>query len=78
MVTIKNRIRNNTVILLTSLGLLAGCMPPGSRALLDGKRLIEQGNYAEAAEKLRTATSLLATNAQAWNYLALVQRGASS
>ena len=73
MVTIKNRIRNNTVILLTSLGLLAGCMPPGSRALLDGKRLIEQGNYAEAAEKLRTATSLLATNAQAWNYLALAQ-----
>ena len=36
-----------------------------------GQRLIEQGDYARAAEKLRTATSLLATNAQAWNYLGI-------
>ena len=75
MLTIKNGVRNNTLILLTSLGILAGCMPPGPRALLQGKRLIERGDYAQAAEKLRTATSLLATNteanAQAWNYLGL-------
>jgi tetratricopeptide (TPR) repeat protein len=71
MLTIKNRARRNSVLLLLALGLLAGCLPPGPRALLDGKRLIEQGNYIEAAERLRTATSLLATNAQAWNYLGL-------
>jgi tetratricopeptide (TPR) repeat protein len=71
MLTIKKRVGNKAAILLTSLGLLAGCMPSGPRALLQGERLIEQGNYAAAAERLRTATSLLATNAQAWNYLAI-------
>jgi tetratricopeptide (TPR) repeat protein len=74
MLTIKKRVGNNDLfILLTCLALLAGCTPPGPRALLQGQRLIEQGNYAQAAEKLRAATSLLATNAQAsaqaWNYL---------
>jgi Flp pilus assembly protein TadD len=47
-------------------------MPPGPRALLEGKRLLERGKYAEAIERFQTATSLLATNAQswqAWNYL---------
>ena len=50
---------------------LAGCTPAGPRALLDGKRRIEQGHYKQAIEELRTATSLLVTNAQAWNYLGL-------
>jgi tetratricopeptide (TPR) repeat protein len=49
----------------------AGCGPPGPRALLDGKRLIEQGQYPAAVDKLTTATELMATNAQAWNYLGL-------
>ena len=49
----------------------AGCGPPGPRALLEGKRLIEQGQYPAAVEKLTTATGLMATNAQAWNYLGL-------
>jgi Flp pilus assembly protein TadD len=71
MLTIKNRVRDNALVLLTVLGLLAGCTPPGPRALLQGQRLIERGDYARAAEKLRTATSLLATNAQAWNYLGI-------
>jgi tetratricopeptide (TPR) repeat protein len=71
MLTIKNRVRDNALVLLTILGLLAGCMPPGPRALLQGQRLIEQGDYARAADRLRTATSLLATNAQAWNYLGI-------
>ena len=71
MLTIKKRVRETGITLLAALGLLAGCTPPGPRALLEGKRLIEHGDYAEAAEKLRTATSLLATNAQAWNYLGL-------
>src|SRR6266566_1585994 len=50
---------------------LAGCTPQGARALLQGKRLMEQGRYSQAVEKLKTATGLLATNAQAWNYLGL-------
>ncbi len=49
----------------------AGCGPPGPRALLEGKRLLEQGKYPEAVEKLNSATELMATNAQAWNYLGL-------
>jgi tetratricopeptide (TPR) repeat protein len=48
-----------------------GCGPPGPRALLEGKSLIEQGQYAAAVEKLSAATELMATNAQAWNYLGL-------
>jgi tetratricopeptide (TPR) repeat protein len=50
---------------------LAGCSPPGPRALLEGKRLLDSGHYADAVEELKTATSLLNTNAQAWNYLGL-------
>jgi tetratricopeptide (TPR) repeat protein len=61
----------SALLMLVVLGLLAGCTPPGPRALLRGQRLIEQGDYARAAEKLRTATSLMATNAQAWNYLGI-------
>ena len=49
----------------------AGCGPPGPRALLEGKRLLEQGQYPAAVEKLNRATELMANNAQAWNYLGL-------
>jgi tetratricopeptide (TPR) repeat protein len=48
-----------------------GCKPPGPRALLDGQNLVEHGRYAEAIERLKTATTLLSTNADAWNYLGL-------
>ena len=48
---------------------LAGCTPSGPRALLDGKKLLEHGDYAGAAAQFKTATTILATNAQAWNYL---------
>lgn len=51
--------------------LLSGCAPPGPRALLEGKKLLEQGRYEPAVEKLKTATELLKTNALAWNYLGL-------
>jgi len=49
--------------------LIAGCSPSGPRSLLKGKKLLEHGNYADAMAQFKTATSLLATNAQAWNYL---------
>lgn len=48
-----------------------GCTPAGPQALLDGKRLLDEGKYSEAVGRLQLATSLLATNAQAWNYLGL-------
>ena len=49
--------------------LVAGCTPSGPRALLKGKKLLERGDYAAAEAQFKTATALLATNAQAWNYL---------
>lgn len=54
------------------LALLAGCTPSGPRALLEGRRLMEEERYPQAVEKLRAATALLGgTNAQAWNDLGL-------
>ncbi len=50
---------------------ISGCSPSGPRALLKGKRFLDRGDYAGAVAQLKTATSLLATNAQAWNYLGL-------
>src|SRR5690348_17087581 len=46
-----------------ALCLITGCMPAGPGALLDGKRLVEQGKYPQAIKKLTNATSLLPTNA---------------
>jgi Flp pilus assembly protein TadD len=55
---------------MVSLMLLSGCTPSGPRALLEGKRLMDQENYPQAIQKLKTASSLLGgTNALAWNYL---------
>ena len=84
MLTIKNRgesnlaggresntlISTNVCKLALLLALLAGCTPAGPRALLEGKRLIDEEKYPQAVEKLRVAASLLGgTNALAWNYL---------
>jgi len=79
METITNRFGNqgglfsrfNLSLLVFCLALLTGCKPAGPRAVLQGKRLIERGKYAQAVERLTTATTLLVTNAQAWNYLGL-------
>src|SRR3569833_3990361 len=48
-----------------------GCKPPGPKALLDGLSLVEHGRYAEAIVRLKTATTLLNSNAEAWNYLGI-------
>src|SRR6185295_16589981 len=56
--------------------LFTGCMASGPRALLDGERLINEGRYELAAEKLKLATQLLPQNAQAWNHLGLAYHGA--
>jgi tetratricopeptide (TPR) repeat protein len=44
--------------------------------LLDGERLIGQGQFEQAVEKLRVAVNLMSTNAQAWNHLGLAFHGA--
>jgi len=58
-------------VLLVVCLVAVGCKPPGPSALWDGQKLVERGQYAEAVERLKTATSLMSTNAQAWNYLGL-------
>src|ERR1035441_8097436 len=63
---------SNVARLIFLMALLAGCTPSGPRALLQGKRLLDEGKYPQAIEKLSMANGLLGgTNALAWNYLGL-------
>lgn len=71
MVATKNQARRQTVFLLLLAGLLAGCMPPGPRALIEGRKLLDKGQSEQAVDRLLVATSLLNSNASAWNYLGL-------
>ena len=71
MLTIKNNRPVFCAGLVSILLLLAGCAPPGVRALYRGQRLIERGNFTQAVEELKSAATLLETNAQAWNYYGL-------
>jgi tetratricopeptide (TPR) repeat protein len=56
--------------------LLAGCTPAGPRALLNGKRRLDAGDYTGAVAEFRTATALLPANAAAWNYLGVAYQKA--
>ena len=56
--------------------LFTGCAPPGPRALMDGERLIHEGKYSLAIQRLEQAIRLLPRNAQAWNHLGLACHGA--
>jgi tetratricopeptide (TPR) repeat protein len=56
--------------------LVCGCSPTGPGALLKGKKMLDRGDYAGAVAELRTATTLLATNAAAWNYYGVALQGA--
>ena len=80
--TITPALLSRCAALIVILTLLAGCTPPGPRALLQGRRLMDQGKYPEAIEKLQTATVLLGTNAlacaQAWNYLGVAYHHAGN
>jgi tetratricopeptide (TPR) repeat protein len=83
MLTIKNRLRNRSSsnlfnpfnpfssFFLFLLLLAAGCTPAGPKALIQGEKLIDKRKYTQAIEKLKLATTLIPTNAQAWNYLGL-------
>lgn len=54
---------------------LCGCSPTGPGALLKGKKYLDRGDYAAAVAELQTATTLLATNAAAWNYYGVALQG---
>jgi len=68
MLAIKNRGLHCAMLFLALAVFITGCAPPGPRALLAGKKLLERGDYAGAVAQLKNATALLATNAAAWNY----------
>ena len=79
MLTTKNNILYGLIGLIVFLMFtvfFAGCGPPGPRALLKGKKLLARGDYARAVTELKTATSLMTTNAQAWNYLGVAEQHA--
>src|SRR5688572_8643496 len=77
VLTNKNYGVNQLICLLLAVVCLGvcSCSPPGPRALLQGKTLIDDGKFAEAVEKLEKATALLPKNALAWNYLGLAYHG---
>ena len=68
MLAIKNRALRCAMHILALAVFISGCTPPGPRALLAGKKLLDRGDYTGAVEQLKAATTLLATNAAAWNY----------
>jgi tetratricopeptide (TPR) repeat protein len=78
MVAIKKLVAPLPALLLTVLGLLLfnGCGQPGPRALLQGERLVHEGNYAQAIQRLEQATRLLPKEARAWNHLGLAYHSA--
>jgi tetratricopeptide (TPR) repeat protein len=64
-------------IILLALGLfISGCTPAGPRALLKGRKLLGQGDYAGAVAQFKTATDILSTNAAAWNYYGVALQSA--
>ena len=71
MLATKNRAGSYAVLCVALALIVLGCTPAGPRALLDGRRLLEEGKYDLAVAKLKIATTLLNTNAQAWNYFGL-------
>ncbi len=71
MLATKIRTAGGHGLLLSLAVLLTACAPPGTRALLKGKKLLDAGNCGAATQALKTATVLMPTNAVAWNYLGL-------
>ena len=72
MVAIKNSPQKSLLLLALAMLLgLAGCTPPGPRALLEGDKLLRAGKASEAIDELRLATDLLPAEPRAWNLLGL-------
>ena len=55
---------------------ISGCTPAGPRALLEGKKLLDDGDYVSACTQLNLAATLMKTNAIAWNYLGVAEQRA--
>jgi len=64
------------IIFVALAAFLAGCTPAGPRALLKGKKYLDHRDYSDAVAQLKTAVTLLATNAAAWNYYGVALQGA--
>jgi tetratricopeptide (TPR) repeat protein len=77
MLATKNRAGSHVVLGVALAMILLGCTPAGPRALFDGKRLLDEGKYDLAVARLKSATTLLHTNAQVWNYYGLACHRAS-
>jgi tetratricopeptide (TPR) repeat protein len=58
--------------------LLSGCTPAGPQALITGRELLEAGDAPKAMERFKVATSLMSSNAQAWNFLGLAAHQSGS
>jgi tetratricopeptide (TPR) repeat protein len=73
MLTTKNRVSIGRagIVTLSMAWWLFGCTPAGPRALLDGERLLSEGQFEPAAQRLERAVQLIPGNAQAWNHLGL-------
>ncbi len=61
---------------IAGLCVVSGCGDPGTRALLDGERMINERRFSEAVDRLKLATHLLPENPQAWNHRGLAHHGA--
>jgi tetratricopeptide (TPR) repeat protein len=72
----KNRVekivrRAVRAVTLFAAAVFVGCAPGGPRALLDGERLLREGDHGRAIAKLERACRRLPQEARAWNYLGL-------
>lgn len=78
MLNTKKRGALSSTWIVAAIGLccVAGCAPPGPRALLQGEKLLRKGEYELATRKFEEAARLLPRNAQAWNHLGLAYHGA--
>ncbi len=61
---------------IAGLCVVSGCGDPGTRALLDGERMINERRFSEAVDRLKLATHPLPDNPQAWNHRGLAHHGA--
>jgi tetratricopeptide (TPR) repeat protein len=73
MLATKKRVGPSVGWNLAVLGLIlfGGCTPPGPRAVLEGERLLRDGQFEKAIHRLEAGTQLLPRNAPAWNFLGL-------
>ncbi len=76
MLATKNKTRCGLIVFLMFTVFLAGCGPPGPRALHKGEKFLNRGDYARAVTEFKAATSLMTTNAQVWNYLGVAEQHA--